>query len=68
MYKKFLKVKQMYGLLYFIILKNIINDILGIAILLSPHMKIKYIPENKIPKKLLNPGIIGNKMCQTSPK
>ena len=32
--------------------KNIIYDILGIAIVTSPHIKIKYIPVDKIFKTL----------------
>ena len=51
-----LNVKEMYGLLYLILLKNIIDDILGIAILLSPHIKIKHIPVDTISKKYLIKG------------
>ena len=42
----------MYVLSYLILLKNTIYDILAIAIVTSPHIKIKYIPVDKIFKTL----------------
>ena len=69
MYKMFLNVKEMYGLLYHILLKNIICDTLGIDILLLLNMKIKNIPVNKFQIFIkLNKGILGNKISQTTPK
>ena len=52
----------MYGLLYLILLKNTIYDILGNALLSYLHMKIQYMPLNKIFEKSLNVGILGNEI------
>ena len=53
MHKKCINEKEMYGLIYLILLKNTIYDMLDIALVSSLHIKIQYTLVNKIFEKLL---------------